>query len=549
MNSFSTSGVALRCLKLASLCGLIAIWPSLTEAQITLNALTDSLYVTGPWTQQGRITFSNTQPRYTPAVTRFGIQLHNRAFTNVDNPIDITNLNGSPILGAHGLGTVLAYNGAMEAAGGRTFASIAPINYGRVLIGGQARINLVLAGSYFTRQFWCYSDGTGTIEFDSAFVADRTNLGTVANGLGSIRLSKCNLLTHSTKSLPKGYRPGNGGGPALINAHLVFDDRPGSVWETQTYPQEYVGGLWVQSAYMTLNTQTDLTLSGVRSVWTDYTNWGGTWFQKRNAILIKRGPAKLILSGDQGYTDSSQVWVKQGTIVFASPTVNPGLISFYNNSTALPDVGNNLHLTIDSVGMVQQSTPKVVAKSVKLISPNASYQLQITDTISADTVACAGRLVVTFPSGYDPWANARQSIRIIQSPNIIGRFDSLDVPDLTPYSNSLFWKTDSIYINGSIYIDHEVGIHNNLNALGAKAWPNPASQFVKIQLPHNSHSAATISWINSLGQTIATQTTELDDQGQLQLSRKSGKSLIPTGQYRLLIKTNKGTYTSQVVWQ
>jgi hypothetical protein len=172
-----------------------------------LNMTTDSVSITGPYSDTRDILISNRQNRYSENIKKFGLHFRNGLQNQMTNNIQIANLFGSPILGAHGAGTEVIYNGKLSSDGGQSLPSLCVLNGGKIVLGPLAKIDLVLPGSFFTRQFWCLGDGTGTIEFAPGFVADRTLGGQVDSGLGSIRLSNCRFITHETQGLPLGYRP------------------------------------------------------------------------------------------------------------------------------------------------------------------------------------------------------------------------------------------------------------------------------------------------------------------------------------------------------
>lgn len=511
------------------------------SAQTTINTLTDSIYVIGPWTLTGQIIFNNTQPRYTPGVRRFGIQVHNGQYTEITNPMSITNLAGSPIIGAHGQGTLVEYNGVMESNGGRSFPSLVPVNGGVVKIGARARTNLVLPGSFFTRQFWCYGDGTGTIEFDSLFVADHTNLGTVADGLGSIRLSNCRLLTHSTRSLPKGYRPNGQGGVPLINAHLVFDDRPGSVWIVASQPQEYVGGLWVMSSFVTVETHQDLNLPGRRSIWSDYINWGGLIYQRRNALLTKRGDATLNLTGDQGYADSSTMHIKGGKVRFKTPPADPVFATFYNaNNGSMPDVGANLHLVLDSVGTAEFDTSAIALKSLKFYSPTSKLIVGLFDTIRTDTVQWGGILEVKYPTGFDPNGLVPTTLNMFRSANFSGQWSRLVLPTLP---SNLEWDTTLLVTTGQLIIRQTTSIASMHHLIRLQAYPNPAKDLVTILLPpvfEGQTQELTIVGVDGKRH----QVTAASSADNKLLIKTDG---LPTGLYQLIIKSGNQTGSTYLI--
>lgn len=269
----------------------------------------------------GRIEFpsSGQVQRYSDAVLQRGVHFYGGTPFSVDVDFIGLELQGAPVLGVWGEGTVITLNGRIAVAddGGQTFVSIAPREGGHLIIGPDAEVNVILGESLFTRQLWVHGDGTGTIEFAEGFVANRTEEGTVARGMASYRISNTTLITHGTEGLPTSERP-DGAGGLQINGHLVFENQPGSVWIVRSAPQEYNAGVWIQKD-MTLVTEHDLTHTGV-STFSSHAGsyWAANAFQTDadNVTLVKRGAADLILAAEAAFRTGSVLRVEEGGVRF-----------------------------------------------------------------------------------------------------------------------------------------------------------------------------------------------------------------------------------------
>lgn len=237
---------------------------------------------------------------------------------NILSTADFTrqNLQASPIVGALD-GTVVSYWGNWSGDGGQTKSSLILRNGGHWIVESSAKLDFLQANSLFTRQLWVYGDGTGALELAEGFVADHSLGGTVADGLGSIRLSNANLVTHHTQSLPVGPRP-DGSGGFQTNGHMVFENTGGSTWSTRTNPQTYSGAVWI-GVDAAIDTQADLTHNGT----TQFSSWYGSYwadnaFQttSENVTVTKTGPADLILAEETAFLPGSVLSIQEGGVVF-----------------------------------------------------------------------------------------------------------------------------------------------------------------------------------------------------------------------------------------
>lgn len=259
--------------------------------------------------------------RYTPSLLTRGVHFGGGGTVGFTGAIQINDLNTDPVVGVRNT-TTLNFSGSWTGDGGNQESHLVVIGNGRIRFAANAALDFI-NDAYFTRQFWIYGDGTGTVEFDAGFVADKTNNGTTPNGIGSYRLGNVVLITHSTQSLPVAVRPNSIGGNNL-NGHLVWEAQDGGTWSVRTAHQQYLGGLWV-TANMSVETIADLDLVGVRTVWSDYTNYGGIHVTKHAngdpTIVTKTGAGTLNLGGDQAYDVGSVLRVQQGTVEMQSNPV------------------------------------------------------------------------------------------------------------------------------------------------------------------------------------------------------------------------------------
>lgn len=439
----------------------------ITQAQTwSINVLTDSISINGPFSDSRNILFSNRQTRYTDPIRKMGLHFRNGQVNSMTNQVRISNLMASPILGAHGLGTELVYNGDFQSDEGQSFPSIAVLNGGKFTFGPQARIDLVLPGSFFTRQFWCLGDGTGTIEFAPGFVADRSQAGAADSGLGSIRLSNCKLISHESQGLPLGYRPN----PSMINAHLVFENEPGSTWITKTNPQTYLGGLWVRKN-MSIETQTSLHLSGKRSVWSDYTNFGGIFLEDSGLVVTKKGPAILYLDGEQAYAKDAKIRIEEGEVHFLSEPYSAADSAFYAASNRKS--GQNLEVELAGSGIVHFAAPE---SKIRKLNCHAQSTVKWTKgKIKAKAYDLAGKLEVILDAGNPPFSG--QILEIFDWQNRTGTFSSLVLPAL---SGLLVWDSSYFYSEGKLKITEGLSARNLFEKPFELPFPNPASQTLNL---------------------------------------------------------------------
>lgn len=293
-----------------------------------------------------------------------------------------------------------------------------------------------------------WSDGTGTFEIEEGFIADQTNQATTPEGCGSLRFNKCNIVTHSTQSLPMGYRPNEDTGEPAVNSHFVFEQQDSSVWKIKTNPQEYIGGLWIDASIV-VETQENLEISGVKehSYYNGdgYDNWGGVMIQNQKS-LTKRGSKDLILSGDHGYDTGSKMIIEEGRLEFQSDpftyTDNAGYqVTYKGINVSSPNLiieikngiahfNNNL-CRIDSIG----------------ISPDGTTEIGLTDTLQSRKSSWNGTLKINIPGGIT--LNQGDTFHIFNVDNPAGSFSSIQIND---FSGDISWDLSRIHTDGVIEV-------------------------------------------------------------------------------------------------
>jgi hypothetical protein len=256
------------------------------------------------------------------------IGLHFRTGGEIDAAMDIgmVDLNASQVIGAHGEGTVVRYRGNWEANGGNAFPNMILTEGARFVFTEESSMNLVMPGSYFTRQLWVQGDGTGVLELEEGFVADHTVNDPVPNAMGTIRLGGATLITHHTRNMPQNTRP-DGRGGHYQNGHIVFERVPGNRWIVDTSNQMYGAQLDFDTDAV-LEIRSSLTHIGHRRVVLPvgpgghFRSSGAFRTTSPDVTITKTGPGMLALEGEQSYHPGSRLVVEEGLLRMAS---DPGL--------------------------------------------------------------------------------------------------------------------------------------------------------------------------------------------------------------------------------
>ena len=254
--------------------------------------------------------------------------LHFRTGAVVDVPMDIrmVDLNASHVIGAHGEGTVVRYQGRWQADGGNAFPNLMLTEGARFVFTAESSMNLVMSGSYFTRQLWVQGDGSGVLELEEGFVADHTVSDPLPNAMGTIRLGGATLITHHTRNMPQNTRP-DGRGGHYQNGHIVFERVPGNRWIVDSTHQIYGAQLDFDTDAV-VETRTALTHIGHRRVVLPvgpgghFRSSGAFRTTSPDVTITKSGPGMLALEGEQSYHPGSRLLVEEGLLRMAT---DPGL--------------------------------------------------------------------------------------------------------------------------------------------------------------------------------------------------------------------------------
>jgi hypothetical protein len=320
--------------RLPALALMLVVTGSAAGQWLVDNA-SDPLIVTGPWADPAAILFRDrVQPWTSPLVPLRGLHIRNGQSNVVYSTLahetysNSWSVRDSVQLGVQGAGTEVVFRGQWVSDTNPAYPYLSLTDGGRFVLTGDARIDLIQnAGSgadFYTRQLWVYGDGTGELEIEEGFVADRTQGGTVTEGMGAIRLRESALITHHSQSLPMGTRPWGPDGP-YPNGHLVFEDAPGGCWSVRTRPQSYAGAVWMYESG-TIDAQTDLELTGenVVDLVTGYNTYGGLHLAASGIALTKTGQGTLHLRGAVACAMGTQMDIQQGAVhVHTDPADGP----------------------------------------------------------------------------------------------------------------------------------------------------------------------------------------------------------------------------------
>ncbi|MCC5829656.1 MAG: hypothetical protein JJU36_09440 [Phycisphaeraceae bacterium] len=266
----------------------------------------------------GQIIHKGRLQRYDPAIFERGLHFAGGREAILKAHIKPHDHWSSHIIGVRGDQTHIRFRGFWQGDATLGIPKLVLTDGGRFTVEPEARVNFVMAGNLYTRQLWVHGDGTGTLELDPGFVADRAEDGTRPDGMGTIRLGGATLITHHSQSLPFNTRP-DGRGGTYPNGHIVFEHQPGSVWHVRSRSQVYPASIDFFDSGI-IDTQAHLTHIGRRrdalgfSDAGEFTSIGTFGTLNENKTITKRGPAMLSLEGDQVYMPGSVFEVKAGML-------------------------------------------------------------------------------------------------------------------------------------------------------------------------------------------------------------------------------------------
>jgi hypothetical protein len=321
---------------------------------------------------------------YSQQAYEVGFHIQTGTEVAMSTQIPVTEWNCSHVIGAHGKGTVVRFTGHWQGDGGSSFPNLVLSEEARFIITPEAHIDYVLADSFYTRQLWAYGDGTGTIEIEEGFLADRTNGGTVEDAMGTIRLNGVHLVTHHSRNLPFNTRP-DGRGAIYPNGHIVWEGQPGSTWTVETHPQIYPAQLDFH-VDGTINCQAHLTHNGQKLVTAPemvggvFTSTGAFRTCEPDVTITKTGPGMLALDGQQGYYPGAALMVHEGTLKMST---NPGNGYRYDSNA-----GAYLSITADANARVLLSAERSDLQAMHLKGQSKLY------TFSDSTVNVADGITI-----------------------------------------------------------------------------------------------------------------------------------------------------------
>jgi hypothetical protein len=425
-------------------------WSSIStfnlNAQTTIDVSRDLVEVTSTspdsiYAGSGTITFTKLVSQFTSTLLSRGLQFKNGAYNYVDNKIQGTYINGSIILGAQGTGTTVHVRGEVINDFEQARPSLVVFNQGRIILGKTANVDLILAGSYFTRQFWVHGDGTGILELEDGFIADKTNFGTTPTGIGSIRLSNVQFRTHNSLSLPLGYRPGGTpleNGTGAINSHLVFTNAPGSVWQVRTNDQTFRGGIWVEKD-MCFDTEKKLTITGENAYWLDYTNFGGIQVVKAQVKMCKKGKADLEFKGTQSYNNGAWMQVQEGKFILST---NPSSNEVGKDKSNRNDL--SIQVSTDAILEVRADSVRIDSL---ILDPGAIVHTSIGKTLKTNLAQIKGKLKIEIPNGIN--LSPGTQLKLFDFGSSTGQFDSIQISN---FGGSIVWDYSELLSRGILKV-------------------------------------------------------------------------------------------------
>ncbi len=478
---------------LVAFLSLIVVSTTLLNAQRIINVSAANydhvIYEPGqPFEDNQDLIFrsSTKLPRYQDLLKTKGLSFRNNLVNVIGNDVVSDQSGGSismyssPVMSVEGAGTVCKINGYFQAENSESITSVLLWDGGRFIVGRDAFIDVINSG-YFTRQLWVWSDGTGVFELEEGFVADRTLNGTTPKGVGSFRFNHCNVVTHSSESLPMGFRPNSQTGIAVVNSHFVFEETPGSVWTTKTNAQKYAGGVWMDVS-MSIETETDLEVSGVRTISDfsqggSYTNWGGV-MMKPSTVMTKLGAGRLVLSGDHGYDLNTRHVVQQGVLEYRSdPFTNSDNAGYAINYKSSLITTPNLYVEVQNGAEVYFNTPLSRVQGLGL-SDASLLRIGLLAKMTASEVDFNGTLKVEIPSGLMLFMG--DTFQLFQTGSGSGTFSAIELND---FNGAITWDTSKLYSEGSISVASGAVLTTELNAPEASVYqiyPSPVVHFLTI---------------------------------------------------------------------
>ncbi len=434
-----------------SICLFIGLFP-LEAADLNLNPSKELITITSEWPNYDRIKFTNGESIKNMGgpnneASKFGVRFHNLK-TNTVNSAITADGNSCPILGVTGTGTVLRYSGVLKGDGGGSYTHIRPADGGKFILAADAKLDFV-NNAYYTRQIWVLGDGTGVFEVEPDFIADKTNGGTVASGIGSYRFSNCTFISHSSQSLPQHAWPSCKNcpqGQLGYNGHLVFEKESGSRWIVTTESQTYPAAIWCW-ADVTIETRQNLIHTGFNEILESndngnkYTyNLAGAFQTLDTGITItKEGPDALILKGEQAYFPGAKLKIMEGTVEFDCDAT--GGILRPGSDTG----GQELNLEIGNQGFANITSQQFRIKNLSM-QEKAKLELSVGSRIEiSDTAKIQGSFTLSLKQSIIKTIKVGDSLEIFKWGKYrSGSFSSLQLPQ------GFIWDSSNLYTTGNV---------------------------------------------------------------------------------------------------
>lgn len=415
----------------------------------------------------GLLTFSGRifQGGYDPRFLDSGLCFTGGGVIDVAADFGLVNSVSSPNLQVHGPGTTLRYRGTWKGDEGGAFTSLAIRNGGHVVITGEAHLDFVQDAGGYTRQLWVWGDGSGDLELERGFVAERSLDGTVPDGLGSIRLSNATLITHHSQNLPLTIRRA-ANGDTQPNGHLVFENEAGAVWRAMDQPQTFPGAVWYFVSAV-LDARVDVTHTGTTSslISTDGYNYtAANAFQTNtpNVTITKTGPGCLTLAGEIAFQEGGTLAVTEGGVDLRS---DPAAGGTRPNGVI---VGPNLLLTIAETSWVRFGAPVSrllsIANHGRLILEGGLVEALAPGTGFAQTAS--GRLTAAL--GPHPNGGSNSRLAVSGDATLSGVLEITRLPGYqptAPTSWTILEATGGLDVS-QLVLDDRSGLGLSLSATG-----------------------------------------------------------------------------------
>jgi hypothetical protein len=220
---------------------------------------------------------------------------------------------------------------------------------------------------------------------------------------------------------------------------------------------------------MTIETQSDLTISGVRTIWSDYTNFGGVFLEDTNNVLTKEGPGTFIISGEQGYALNTKLVVKEGVVQLKT---NP-FVAFDSAYFASKGrkTGQNLEVEIQNLGTVLFDTPKAHIRKLNCTSSQTNTRIRGNSQILAKEAQLNGRLWLDLPTNQE--LAVGDSFQLFTFGTKEGRFSEVHLPD---FNGTVLWDTSSLYSQGKVKVSAVLNVKPLTTVEQPLLFPNPTQE-------------------------------------------------------------------------